>query len=616
MGRARRLVDAAARLVTYRRVGDRPVPHLVIHATLPSGARNQAARSLGGARAAMARRGVAFVDAEEGWKSITLVRRSDDDPSSLAGDLRRSVPGARVGRPLSAVVVSSERALGRSGVIDAAELRALRPGAEAALEAVLAAVPARRVTVVLDLPPPVELAGEVIVGRVVSGLDPRVAVDAAASLYDDLADRVGRVAGVDDVHVEVSGVPAVSAARVLASAGVGGVEVADPPAAPPRWTLRGVMAVAAVDEHVDPGEGRRAQRMLRALTAVEPARPPAALLPMAERRRLDPGAHVAGGLGISRLHLHVGIQKTATTTVQAAMSAARDLLAASGVVYVDRGDMMRLRDLRAWGAYRGTGTASFDRFAAQLQATVRRYQSRSEQAGRPSDVVFISNESFVGAVERGPFFERPFRPRAERALFEVLDVLQPESCHLSLVTRRQDTLIESLYMWQLHGGESFAFDRFRAALERRPEALHYTDLASRLAAVVGVESMTVRPYEMIHDGLGPFLDSLLDPMRVSVDFDALDFARRANPSHSERAMELARAINPHLDTKDEVVRVREFLRRTFPLNAYPAATLLDDDDRRRLLALFAADNEALFHQWMPDFPPEMYYYRSHRLGTG
>jgi hypothetical protein len=277
------------------------------------------------------------------------------------------------------------------------------------------------------------------------------------------------------------------------------------------------------------------------------------------------------------------------------------------VVYVDRGDMMRLRDLRAWGAYRASGSTNFDAFASQLQALVRRQQHSSDQAGLPSDVVFISNETLVGAMERGPFLERPFRPRTEQALMEILDVLQPEACHLSLVTRRQDTLIESMYMWNLHGGESFGFDRYLAGARRHPEALSYLDLATRLESVPGVESLRVQPYETIRIDLDGFLNGLLVPMAASVDFASLDFPRRANPAFSEMGMELARAINPNLDSKSEVVVVREFIRDTFPIgDAYPAAVLFDEEGRLEMLRTHAPDNEELFRRWMPEYPANTY----------
>ena len=552
-----------------------------------------------------------------GRSAVPLAKASVAFVSDLAGaratpDVRAAVSARRVHRPVRAAIVSTDRALGSNPVTGLGELTRLRPQAEVALRELISGIPAARVSVVLDLPAPDRLIGDLISGLVGSGgrLPDRIQPNPA--LYGDLVGRIAAVEGVDEVLLVVDdgSKPTVRARRVL---GVAEVEIEPAGAGKPRprsrWTLRGVVAANAVNPHLDRHERTLVRGAIRTLMSGDPARPPQALVPCSVRRALDAAVHVSGcgTAGIAELHLHVGIQKTATTTVQAAMSAARDRLRDSGVVYVDRGEMMRLRDLRAWGAYHGTGAAAFESFASQLQATVRRSQRKSEQAGLRSDVVFISNETFVGAIERGPFLERPIRPRAERSLSEILDILQPETCHLSLVTRRQDTLIESLYMWQLHGGESFDFSRFVDAAVRHPEALSYLDLATRLESLPGVDRLHVQPYETIHADLDAFLNRLLAPMAVSVDFESLSFPRRANPAFSERAMELAKVINPQLDTKDEVVTVREFLRETFPVGEnHPAAALLDEPNRLAVLGAHAAGNEELFRRWMPEYPADAY----------
>ena len=597
MKRLRRLAGRLKRFILGRRVGDRTIPRLVIHAVLPSGD-HMVVTSLRRSAALLANAGTAFV--------------SDLGGARATAGVHAALAGRRVRRPIRAAIVSTDRALGSSAVTDPGELTRLRPQTEAALRELIAGIPAARVSVVLDLPAPDRLIGDLISGLVGSGgrLPDRIRPNPA--LYRDLVERIAAVDGVDEVLLDVDdgSKPAVRARRVL---GVAGVDLDPAGAGKPkpraRWTLRGVMAVNAVNPHLDHHERTLVRGAIRTLMSGDPARPPQAIVPCSVRRALDAAVHVSGcgTAGIAELHLHVGIQKTATTTVQAAMSAARDTLRDAGVVYVDRSEMMRLRDLRAWGAYHGTGAAAFESFASQLQATVRRSQRKCEQAGLPSGVVFISNETLVGAIERGPFLERPIRPRVERSLTEILDILQPESCHLSLVTRRQDTLIESLYMWQLHGGESFDFSRFVDGAVRHPEALSYLDLAARLESIPGVDTLHIQPYETIHVDLDAFLNRLLAPMAVTVDFESLSFPRRANPAFSERAMELARVINPQLDSKDEVVKVREFLREMFPIGeSHPAAALLSEQDRLQILATQSADNEELFRRWMPQYPADTY----------
>lgn len=584
----RRLAVGFARAALVRRIRNREIPQVIVHAALPRLRQRTVARTLQRSRLKLAWAGVGYM------------------PAGRSAQTRRQLNALRVRRPLKAVVVSI--ALGPGPLADPAELGRLRPQAAEQLRALIDSLGVGRVTVVLDLPSLDDVVGEILAGAVESGRGLPDAVTVDPGMFDDLVSRIAAVPGVVGVRLEIDhgSNPRERARRILGPV-ADGVELFGPGrrSNDPAWTLGSLMAAAALADRLDPQERKRTFAALRSTIAAEPSRPPQALIPCV--RRSPAGSKGCGTVGIRELHLHVGIQKTATTTIQAAMTSAREMLRQAGVVYVDRADMTRLGDIRGWGAHRATGGGSYAGFAAGLRAVVKRQQRLSEQAGLPSDVVFISNETLVGVIERGPFFERPFRPRAERALFEILDVLQPESCHLSMMVRRQDSLIESQYMWQLHGGESFGFARYLEAARRHPEALSYLNLAERLESLVGVDSLRVQPFESIHLDFGRFLNWLLHPMGVTVDFDTLVFESRANPAHSELGMQLARAINPHLGTKREVVKVREFLRDAYPVSDdHPAAALLDQASRADLLRMYAADNEEMFRRWMPQYPPDAY----------
>lgn len=593
------MVRRLARL-PLRRVGRQAVGNLVIHLVLPPADDRATVRTLRRSRARLAWAGIGHITVEELGSATTL-------------ELQQAIGSLRVRRPIRAVIVSTGQPLGAAPVADPAELAHLRPDAESTIHELMTGLGVESATVVVDLPRLDDLIIETLIRRVDRGDTLREEIRPVPDLYERLVDRVAAAPGVGAVRLEVddgSRSPRQRVQQILGGLGAG-VQLKGPggPSRRDGWTLGSLLAASAVAPHVDAHERPLVHDALRTMIAGKPSRPPQCLIPCRERRLFGAAGEIAGcgGTGIRELHLHVGIQETGPATVQRAMRSAREALRESGVVYVDRTDMMGLPDIRGWAAFRPTRSKAFADFAAQLRAVIREHQSRSEKAGFASDVVFISNEALVGSIEPGPFLERPFRPRAEGAIFEILDVLQPDACHLSMVIRRQDTLIESQYIRQLRGGESFGFDRYLAAAMRRPDALSYGDLAARLGALIGVESLLLQPYELMPIDLNRFLNGLLAPMGTSVDFEPLAPPHRADPSYSQAAMLLARATSPHLDSRREISAVGRFLRRTFPIGKdYPAASMLGESDRAELIRMHASDNEAVFSRWMPEFPSDAY----------
>ena len=180
----------------------------------------------------------------------------------------------------------------------------------------------------------------------------------------------------------------------------------------------------------------------------------------------------------SQITLHIGLQKTATTLIQRSLKRLRPQLAAQGVVYVDRLEMLKLPAALGWRAYRAQeepvpdGSPHMpafqehrahlaDDFTAQLRALA---QERSDQVAREFGStprhLLLSNEAVVGT--QAPDFGPIYRPRAVPALCHVLEALEPSATNLVLYVRRQDRLIESQYMQRIHAGEVHTFSEFAA----------------------------------------------------------------------------------------------------------------------------------------------------------
>ena len=592
------------RRFTHRRIGGRLPKTIVVHASLPPGVITSIGAALAARAPTLPDAGIGLVTPVElrdlgrtGWSAAWATT----DTPKFSAALRKRIAAIAVRRPQRALILTAGRILGQSP-LSMGEATDLRPRAEQTVGELVSAIGAA-VTLVLDLPSARDLVDILLAGAVEAGDPlPSVAPEVAPDLYERLAERLGRLPGIERVIV-LHGENADPAGFAAVLDGLGLKVDLPESAGAGYWNLRSVQAALAITPHVDPTERDDVLPRVRAELGSAPSRPVRALIEPPAAYAL----HVAAPSRIKVLHLHIGLQKTATTTVQTAFHTARDAFAERGVAYVGRRFMMRLPDRGAWRAYPHSGPAHFDEFATQLRRTVAKHRRRAaRRSGKDADIVLISNESSVGAMEKGPYLERPFRPRAEGAISDLLDILQPDECHLILVTRRQDSLLESQYMWQIHGGEWFDFDRYAAQAATHPEALSYTDLGTRLEAIVGVNRLTVRPFETIRNGLDTFLATILASLGITFDFTETVFDRERNPAYSEAALVVAKSVNPHLTDRKERRWMRDFLRDTFPVRKQGRAQLLDDQARAEIISMFAADNRRFFERWMPDLPADAY----------
>jgi hypothetical protein len=305
---------------------------------------------------------------------------------------------------------------------------------------------------------------------------------------------------------------------------------------------------------------------------------------------------------MKRLILHVGVPKTGTSLIQRTMRQLRPELRRSGVVYIDRKAMHRLPDRPSWSAY-GTGPEeNRPRFLADLREVVKR--ERLQTAPRARTVV-MSNESMIGRV--APEYGDPFWPRATDALTDVVSALEPKSTRVIMYIRRQDRLLESLFMQRIHLGATMAWNRFHEAA-CRDDRIRYQDLIQAIETVPTVEEISVAPFELIGAGGVPFVTHFLRSLNLGLERLVADREdeKPSNPSYTQPAYELALKINKHLETPAQRELTRKYLRQLFPADEYPKAQLLTDDQRNELIEVYRPTNEKFFAEYLPEFPVDSY----------
>lgn len=303
---------------------------------------------------------------------------------------------------------------------------------------------------------------------------------------------------------------------------------------------------------------------------------------------------------INRLVFHIGVPKTGSSLLQKAMRNLRPHMRDRGVTYIDRNVFLAIPSYRAWAPY-GKPGYSKDEFVEAFRGEVER---KRRLGGRPTGTVLISNEAASG---RARDFGVPFWPGARPGITEVVEALAPKSTEVVMYVRRQDRLLESLYMQRIHRGGTLAWEahRDRTCLDERVD---FAELIESVAAIPTVDRVGVKPFEIIQAGAPAFVADFL----AVVDSGALvEYLRPAqldptNPSFTRPAWEAALRINPLLDRPDQPKKVRKFLNALFPPGEYPKAPLLTEAERHDLIERYRPQNERLFTKYLPAFPVDAY----------
>ena len=305
-------------------------------------------------------------------------------------------------------------------------------------------------------------------------------------------------------------------------------------------------------------------------------------------------------MAIKHLVLHVGGPKTGTSLIQRSLRTLRPQLRQRGIAYVDRSQMQRLEHRMSWGGDARGPAAGKSAFAAELKGVVK--SARREVAGRLRTVL-LSNEAMIGRA--GPGFGDPYWPRAAEGIGEVIAALSPRRTDVLVYVRRQDRLLESMYMQQIHVGKSLTWEDFFANAGG-DDRVRYRDLMEVIEGLPTVESTRVRPFEIIEGGAAPFVADFLAYFGAD-DLTPLltDFAP-SNPPYTQPAWESALQINPHLRTEEQIRETRKFLKKLFPPEKHPPAALMTPDERLRLLEIYGPANLSFFRDYLPDYPADSY----------
>lgn len=325
--------------------------------------------------------------------------------------------------------------------------------------------------------------------------------------------------------------------------------------------------------------------------------------PLAVPGRLPDGAQWPFLWGATELRkrraiLHIGTEKTGTTSIQRSLAANRDLLVAQGFAYpVSPGSRNHLR--LAIAAGNAGGNRALTRRALEPggpEAVLASFPQRlqRELAALPDTVhtVIFSNEHCHS------------RLRTSQSVQRLHDILVPffERMEVVVYLRRQDELAVSLYSTQLRG-EAFVRRQILPEPERMWDYFDYAGMLDRYAAAFGKESLRPRLFDrsaMVGGDVVQDFLSICGLSRVNVPQRMAE----SNQSMRPEAQEFFRRLNEFalsLDARpDETWVKRRPIQRLMRAAYAGPGRLPARRDARAFLAAFEAGNERVRAEHFPE----------------
>ena len=271
------------------------------------------------------------------------------------------------------------------------------------------------------------------------------------------------------------------------------------------------------------------------------------------------------------LYIHIGTQKTGSTTLQTILSKNKQKLLKEGICYLGRFPKL---------ARRIRTVARFDEpLADELKSEIRYTVDSNLKKGVRTYV--ISNEKFSG--------DKMISYRNAGAVAETLKHAVKElpfNVKIIVYLRRQDTYIESTYAQKVYSGYTGTFDEFMEHFGE--DDFHWDQFLDRYAKVFGIENLIVYPFDKKYL---PESQSLIHHFGKTIGSEKLaNYSEKAiaNKRFTRNSLNIARITNQHLG-KYERRQFRGILKEHD--EHLPNNTFFSTEERKRFLSNYRQSNQ-------------------------
>jgi hypothetical protein len=255
-----------------------------------------------------------------------------------------------------------------------------------------------------------------------------------------------------------------------------------------------------------------------------------------------------------KVHVHLGVHKTATTFIQSQLHDNRTLLADGDVGFAG-----------IW-AIRRQFTNSFDRLSwfDPVWSKVTRPQLASKLnvvlANHGKAQTFIlSDENLLGLISTNYWLGRLY-PRAGSRVRILDSLLRGYGTRYFLAIRRYPDYLTSSWLQLASRGKAPPFERYRARFA--PEKRGWAEVVESIARACGPERLTVWTYDWFCADPARVLDLLAPGIRFAVPEEEL--RRDVLPSLTLKGLKVITQLEDHL-SQQELKRLSRLIR-TFPFD--------------------------------------------------
>ena len=174
-----------------------------------------------------------------------------------------------------------------------------------------------------------------------------------------------------------------------------------------------------------------------------------------------------------------------------------------------------------------------------------------------------------------------------------------------LCPERQDRLIERSFRDAVADGYSGQVGK---RYPRRVEPLlDYRPVARELRALRGVLDLRILPLELVAAGQITYVNAMLGALELAQPVDLGPLSTWRIPrEYGPRAVRMAVAMAPHLDTDDERARVRKYLLDTFSVPVGASPQMMPAERRSEIVIAYRGANKQFFAEFAPEFAVSSY----------
>jgi len=278
------------------------------------------------------------------------------------------------------------------------------------------------------------------------------------------------------------------------------------------------------------------------------------------------------------IYLHVGTHKTGSSAIQWTFRHSTQHLSEHGFKYIKNPHGIFIEPTLREGAVS-------ESIIEQAKANLEELLLTTKE-----DNVILSHEVIFGQPEIG------FSNNASN-LERVLRIIGEHPCKVIIFLRRQDYFVESMYGQRVKRNFTGSFKEFMNGLS--PGCFDWNRMIATYENRLGKENLKILPY------MGDVVEQFYEYLGIPAYNPVPEKPWKMNPSLTLYGMELKRRCNAHLETLDEMRRLKCLTQEFFPMKAGNPFNFVSGKERQQFLETYKDGNEALESRYGLKLFPEI-----------